>query len=227
MFSRRLTTEKLLRKMQRDWDARARTNARHFVATGQDRWSDDEFFASGERTAAEQILTDLPNICQGKTPGEMRVLEIGCGVGRVTRALAQLFGEVHAVDISGEMVARAREALRGLPNAHVYQNNGIDLSVLPVLPFDFAFSVIVFQHIPSYDVIESYVREVHRVLETGRLFKLQVRGNVRDRSKPDDTWVGAPFSEEQAEALARRCGFEPRYQTGAGTQEFWLWFFKR
>ena len=37
----------------------------------------------------------------------MSVLEIGCGAGRLTRALANFFGEVYAVDISGEMVKRA------------------------------------------------------------------------------------------------------------------------
>ncbi len=37
----------------------------------------------------------------------MRVLEIGCGAGSITRALARLFGEVHAVDVSGEMAALA------------------------------------------------------------------------------------------------------------------------
>jgi hypothetical protein len=26
--------------------------------------------------------------------------------------------------------------------------------------------------------------------------------------------------------MARECGFEPRYRVGAGTQDFWLWFFK-
>ena len=43
----------------------------------------------------------------------MRVLEIGCGAGRLTRALANFFGEVHAVDISGEMVAQARKRSGG------------------------------------------------------------------------------------------------------------------
>ena len=51
-------------------------------------WTDEEFFASGEKNVAEEILTDMGNICQGKPPGAMRVLEIGCGAGRVTRALA-------------------------------------------------------------------------------------------------------------------------------------------
>ena len=54
----------------------------------------------------------------------MRVLEIGCGAGRVTKALARFFGEVHAVDVSGEMVRLAKQALREHPNAFVYQNNG-------------------------------------------------------------------------------------------------------
>jgi cyclopropane fatty-acyl-phospholipid synthase-like methyltransferase len=219
--------EEQLRKMREDWDQRARENARHYVNTASKDWTDEDFFASGERTVAEEILTDMGNICQGKPPGEMRVLEIGCGAGRVTRALAKLFGEVHAVDVSGEMVQRAREALQKHPNATVYQNNGQDLSVIPELQFDFAFSTIVFQHIPSREIIENYVREVHRLLRPEALFKFQVQGNVRVKSRPDDTWLGVPFSEQQASDMAFRCGFDPRYRHGAGEQYFWLWFFRR
>ena len=216
-----------LKKMQRDWDARARENARYYVATGSEDWTDQEFFASGERTVAEEVLTDMTNICQGKDPKQMRVLEIGCGAGRVTRALAGLFGEVHAVDVSGEMAARARQALGDFPRAHVYQNNGMDLSVVPDdKPFDFAFSGIVFQHIPSRDVIENYVREVNRLLRPGALFKFQVQGDPTIVTQPDDTWLGVAFSDEQAVAMARRTGFDPRYRHGAGDQYFWLWFFK-
>ncbi len=218
---------KLLKKMQRDWDERARRNARYYVNTARTDWTDEDFFRSGEQTVAEEILTDMINICQGKDPSQMRVLEIGCGAGRVTRALAKLFGEVHGVDISGEMVARAREALRDCPNVFLYQNNGMDLSVLPPgLLFDFAFSSIVFQHIPSREIIENYVREVNRVLRPGALFKFQVQGDTTVRSRPDDTWIGVPISEQEAVEMALRCGFEPRYRHGAGQQYFWLWYFK-
>jgi len=219
--------EQQLQKMREDWDQRARENARHYVNTANTAWTDDEFFASGERTVAEEILTDLGNICQGKAPSEMRVLEIGCGAGRVTRALAKLFGEVHAVDVSGEMVRLATEALRDFPKAFVYQNNGKDLAVVPNLQFDFAFSSIVFQHIPSREIIENYVGEVQRLLRPGGLFKFQVQGDSTLETKPDDTWLGAPFSERQAVDMAFRCGFDPRYRHGAGDQYFWLWFFKR
>ncbi len=223
-----LSVEQQLQKMRADWDQRARENARHFVDTANADWTDEEFFASGEKTVAEEILTDLGNICQGKAPGEMRVLEIGCGAGRVTRALARFFGEVHAVDVSGEMVRLAKLALQDHPNASLYQNNGKDLAVVPEIPFDFAFSSIVFQHIPSREIIENYVREVHRLLRPGALFKFQVQGaSTMDPTLPDDTWLGEPFSERQATDMAFRCGFDPRYRYGAGEQYFWLWFFKR
>lgn len=213
--------------MREDWDARARENARHYVQTAETDWTDEAFFASGEQTVREEILTDMINICQGMDPQQMRVLEIGCGAGRVTRALARLFGEVHGVDVSGEMIGIARQALRDQPNAHVYQNNGMDLSVLPDQPYHFAFSSIVFQHIPSREVIENYVREVNRLLGPGRLFKFQVQGDASMKTNPDDTWLGVPFSDAQAVAMAEQSGFEPRHRHGAGEQYFWLWFFKK
>lgn len=224
-----MTLEEQLAKMRADWDARARENAKYYVQTAKTDWTDDEFYASGRRTVEEEVLTDMTNICQGLDPKQMRVIEIGCGAGRVTSALADLFGEVHAVDVSGEMVRQARAALASRPNAHVHQNNGMDLSVVPAGDgFDFAFSSIVFQHIPSREVIESYVREVNRLLKPGRLFKFQVQGGEgMDPTKPDDTWEGVAFSDADAAAMAERCGFEPRYRHGAGEQYFWLWFFKR
>jgi ubiquinone/menaquinone biosynthesis C-methylase UbiE len=221
-----MTPEQQLERMRQDWDNRARENARYYVNTSKSDWTDTDFFESGRRTVTEQILNDMINICQGKDPKQMKVLEIGCGAGRVTRALAELFGEVHAVDISSEMVAQARSALAEYPNAHVYQNNGRDLSVVPDVQMDFAFSTIVFQHIPSREVIESYVREVNRLLQPGGLFKFQVQGDDTIQAAQDDTWLGVSFSDAQAVAMAEKCGFEPRYRHGAGGQYFWLWFFK-
>jgi SAM-dependent methyltransferase len=222
----RLKQQEHIEQMRRDWDERARENARYYVNTEREDWTDEQFFASGERTVAEEILTDMINICQGKDPKEMKILEIGCGAGRVTRALAGLFGEVYGVDISGEMIARAKHALAGFPNAHLYQNSGSDLAVLGNVEIDFAFSSIVFQHIPSREVIENYVREVHRLLRSGGLFKFQVQGVPSIEAKLD-SWLGVSFSDEEAVQLAERCGFEPRHRHGQGHQYFWLWFFKK
>jgi cyclopropane fatty-acyl-phospholipid synthase-like methyltransferase len=223
--------------MRRDWDLRARENARHYVVTGRQQWTDEEFFRSGEITMQEDILNDLTNICQGRNPKEMVVLEIGCGAGRVTRAFANFFGEVHAVDISQEMVKRARQAVSDFPTAHIYRNSGRDLSVVrrnwwnrlgigERVTVDFAFSTMVFQHIPSREIIENYVRGVYRLLRPGGLFKFQVQGAELGGIDPAGSWVGAPFSEAEARAMAARCGFEMRYQAGGGDQYYWLWYFK-
>ncbi len=227
-----------LRRMRRDWERRANENARHYVLTGQPNWSDEEFYQAGEVTMREDILNDLENICQGKDPKQMSVLEIGCGAGRVTRAFAKFFGSVYAVDISRAMVAQARRAVAAFPEARVLHNNGKDLRVVGgrwwnrlgigrAPQFDFAFSMMVFQHIPSRKIIENYVREVHRLLKPGGLFKFQVQGSPHVQLHPEDTWVGSPFNEEEARQLAASCGFEMRYQSGAGEQYYWLWFFKQ
>ena len=65
------------------------------------------------------MLNDLGNVCQGREPKDMKVLEIGCGAGRITRALAGFFGEVYAVDISQEMVRQARLALQAVSRARI------------------------------------------------------------------------------------------------------------
>ena len=218
--------DQIAEKMRHDWDERAKENARYYVNTATKEWTDSEFFASGEATVREQILNDMTNVCQGKAPGDMHVLEIGCGAGRVTRALAAQFGRVTGVDISGEMVRQATLALVDRPNARAIQNNGRDLAGVEG-PVDFAFSTIVFQHIPSYEVIESYVREVHRLLRPGGLFKFQVQGAAREMAEIEhDSWLGVPFSEERAWQMAAACNFEMRYGHGAGEQYYWLWFFK-
>ena len=222
-----LSVDELSEKMRQDWDERARQNARFFVNTEREDWTDEEFFWTGEQTLQEEILNDMINICQEKPPRRMKVLEIGCGAGRVTRALSKVFGEVHAVDVSGEMVECARRALEPHPNAHVYQNNGRDLSVVGDIQVDFAFSTIVFQHISSRDIIESYIREVCRLLRPGALFKFQVQGDSSTQPGDADTWIGVSFSTEDAREMAERCGFEMRYCYGGGTQYFWLWYFKR
>jgi hypothetical protein len=54
-----------------------------------------------------------------------------------------------------------------------------------------------------------------------------VQGDPSFEREPDDTWLGVGFSDEEVVEMALRTGFEPRYRVGAGTQDFWLWFFRR
>jgi len=224
-FASRIPWGYNLTLMRRDWDRRAKENARHYVATLQEQWTDDEFFESGATWVRYHIESGLADICMGRPASEMRILEIGCGAGRMTLPLSKIFGEVNAVDISPEMIARAQEALRDRKNVHLQVNSGADLSLFPDEHFDFVFSAIVFQHIPSAAIIENYIKESWRVLRPGSVFKFQVQGLPIDESDLN-TWVGVGFSPEQMSDIAQRCGFVVKKMEGEGTQEFWLTFLK-
>jgi len=210
----------LAAKMRREWDERARENAFYYVASSHRDWRRDEFFGTGREAVLELIVRELETLRGGRRPRRMRALEIGCGVGRMTRWLAKVFGEAHGVDVSGEMVERGRELLADVPNAHLHHGNGVDLSALSGMRFDFAFSFIVFQHIPSRKVVAGYVRETARRLRPGAWFKFQLQGDSSFTPPEHDTWLGAPFSETQAREMTLDAGLEPMRLTGAGSQYF-------
>ena len=213
-------------KMRRDWDERARENALYYVATGDRDWSQEEFFRSGRQTVEEFVLSDMLNICRGRDPKKFKVLEIGCGVGRVTQALAEVFGEVCAVDVSPVMVEKAREYLGVSDKVSLFVNNGKDLQVLGYRRFDFAFSHLTFQHVPSKAIIASYIAEASRLLHPGALFKFDVQGHGPLRHPGDDTWFGTPLTKAELTKIADSCGFLHRYARGEGEQMFYQWFFK-
>ena len=219
--------DEILKRMQKDWDQRARENAQHYIATKAKDWNDREFYRSGEIDATNDVLSDMSRICGGsRSPLDLTALEIGCGVGRMTRMLARIFGQVTAVDVSKEMIERARMNLADLNNVTLILGDGATLSGMPDKSHDFAFSFIVFQHIPSTEVIASYCREVRRVLRPGSLFKFQVNGVVWERHASPDTWVGVSFAEADAQLLCRQSGFHWEMSQGSGTQYFWLWWRK-
>jgi SAM-dependent methyltransferase len=213
-------------EMRRDWDERAKENARHYIVNYKTDWSDQDFYASGRETFDHYIATDLGNVCRGKDPKTMRVLEIGCGTGRITRALGEFFGEVHGVDVSSEMISQARKELASFPNLHFHENSGLDLAPVRDLRFDFAFSFLVFQHITDISVIQSYWRDVSSVLNPGALFKFQVQGDPRATSQRQGSWFGLPISVTKAAQMAEEAGLEMRHMSDAGTELFWLWLFK-
>jgi SAM-dependent methyltransferase len=104
----------------------------------------DEFRASGEQNAR---LIDLTAARTGLTPPTGTCLELGCGVGRITRFLAQRFERVIAVDISPGNLALCERYLadEGVTNVETRLVRGLDdFADLP--EHDFLYSMIVLQH---------------------------------------------------------------------------------
>jgi ubiquinone/menaquinone biosynthesis C-methylase UbiE len=218
---------RILNKMRSDWNDRAKENAQHYVQNEKEQWDRREFFRSGEINVANEVMTDMVAICGGqRSPLDLRMLEIGCGVGRMTRMLARIFGHVTGVDISEEMIRQARENTVDLNNVDLVVGDGCTLTGLPDASYDFAYSFIVFQHIPAYSVMASYCRDVYRVLKPRGLFKFQVQGYTDLKRSDMDTWLGHPISPREAVKLAEESGFALERQEGAGSQWYWLWFRK-
>ena len=153
------------------WDEAARTDTYWHIATSSD--GDAELFYAVGAAETDALLA----LC-GIVPDEGKsVLEIGCGAGRMTRRLAELFGQVIALDVSEEMIKRAREALADRHNIGFVRGNGIDLSGVADQSVDLVFSYITLQHVPTVEGQLSYVRETARVLRPGGQAALQVRAN--------------------------------------------------
>ena len=70
---------------------------------GQNPWTEIEFYAFGEQNWAEYRR-------QWESFGVDRenCVEIGCGAGRITKQLSNYFHHVYAVDVSPDMIGRAR-----------------------------------------------------------------------------------------------------------------------
>ncbi|MFN0087255.1 MAG: methyltransferase domain-containing protein [Blastocatellia bacterium] len=215
--------------MKADWNGRARENAKWYINTAKREQTEEEFDASGMREMEILVLPELSLLTGGRDPRGLRLLEIGCGIGRMTKPLAAIFGEVHSTDVSGEMIAAARARLHALPNVRFHETSGVDFAALPDDYFDAVFSAYVFQHVPGKEVIVSNIRDAFRVTRPGGIIKLHTNGveAVEYDALEKDTWAGATFSEREMRALARELGAQLVSVYGGGTGYCWTTLRKR
>ena len=66
-----------------------------------------DFYISGFDSVDDSVLVSLLDLL-GPLDG-LRVLDVACGHGRLTRELARRGGDVSGIDISGNLIAKARE----------------------------------------------------------------------------------------------------------------------
>jgi SAM-dependent methyltransferase len=225
--------------MREYWDAKARENAMFFIHSTLDyaHTDESEFWASGPDNL-DRTLEPFDRTIQ---PTD-RVIEIGCGIGRVTKAIAERAAHVLGVDVSSEMIDRAREALAGVENVELAVGNGRDLSGVADASMDVAYSFIVFQHIPDPQITCGYIEEIGRVLRPGgwTVFQVSERPEIHRREtwETEDTlktrlgrlfgsrprgclepqWLGSAVSREDLSNALIRAGLVLDATIGDGTQ---------
>lgn len=160
--------------MRSFWDDKARENATYYISSYRafDEQDPEEFWKWGQKLA-EQFLAQSGLVFSGQET----MLEIGCGIGRMTAFFAKRFRAVHGLDVSPEMISQAEKNLSGFNNITLHVGNGYDLSGLEDEEFDFVFSYIVFQHIPDPAITAGYIEETGRVLKPGGCFYFQVNNS--------------------------------------------------
>ncbi len=225
------------RGMRRFWDARAEEDAFYFV-DNRLAYGDpdlDRFWASGP-----QDLSAVLDVVGVSLEPDDVVVEVGCGVGRITRALAERAANVHAFDVSARMLELARSHNPQLENVEWILGDGTSLAPLADASSDACFSHVVFQHIPDPEVTLGYVREMGRVLRPGGWAAFQVsnaqaihrqrslgeraRATARSllgrgpRGQAHAAWLGASIDLAELRASADEAGLDVEEIVGEGTQ---------
>jgi SAM-dependent methyltransferase len=220
--------------MRRFWDERAREDPWYFVDSRLDyRSPDADRFWRGGNEVVELILRAVDVSIQ---PTDV-ILDIGCGLGRLTRALATRAHRVIGLDVSKEMIDRARELNAQLDNVEWVLGDGESLAGIADGSVDGVISHVVFQHLPDPRITLGYVREMGRVLRPGGWAAFQVSTNpdvhrVRrslvtrflslagraPRGQEDPSWLGSAVDLDDLRAAASEGGLVLEHVEDPGSQ---------
>jgi SAM-dependent methyltransferase len=178
-------------------------------------------------------------------PPDGTALDIGCGVGRLTRVLAARADRAVGIDVSAEMLDRAGRYNAHLPNVRWVQGDGVSLAGIDDASIDAVVSHVVFQHIPDPTITLGYVREMGRVLRPGGWAGFQVSNDPsvhrprtprrrgfwdrfwevmaiaarrRPRGQDDPAWLGSAVELDALRAAADSAGLQVERVVGEGTQ---------
>jgi SAM-dependent methyltransferase len=143
---------------------------------------------------------------------ERRILQIGCGIGRLEEVLAARVRIACGIDVSANMLRAARRRCGGLANVLLVRSSGRDLSAFRDGAFDLVYGVDSFPYMQGagLPLVEGHMREAHRILRSrGELVILNFsyRGDLEQ-------------DRRDVARLAEGCGFEVIV---AGLQPFRRW----
>lgn len=134
----------------------------------------EQFVATGDQEVPAYMT--VFGLCEADT-GQQTLIEIGCGIGRMTCAFTREYGSVIASDLDAGFLERTHETvgrfgkIDRLRTSHVADGRSLDL---PPNSVDVAFSYITFQHCDSDDAL-ALTSEAVRVTKPGGCIALNYR----------------------------------------------------
>jgi len=172
-----------LKELQRNWEGFALSDPLWAICTDpvkrNNQWTNEDFFATGRKEINAVFgYADKIGIAIDRT---LPALDFGCGVGRLTRALAEYFPECYGVDISPTMIRLAHELNRDHPSCYFLLNENAQLNSLQDHDFGFIYTSLVLQHIAESHS-HQYLAELVRILKPGGILIFQVPETLRASS---------------------------------------------
>lgn len=175
MIAGRMTLE----SHRRDWQDLAELDPRWAILSAADKqhggWDLDEFLDTGRREIGA-LMEHVERL--GLPHQRRRALDFGCGIGRLTRALAAHFEEAVGVDIAEGMVEQARTTNADVPGCRFVVNVDERLPAFADGEFDLIYTTLVLQHLPSSELVASYLQEFVRVLARGGVLVFQLPAQI-------------------------------------------------
>ena len=158
-------------RMHSDWESRAESDPLYHIASARRKWELADFYLQGDEIV-EQVVDPVLKILDIDSTKKV-VLEIGCGVGRLFRGLSNKFETVYGIDISETIIIKGKKQCP--VSAHWVIGDGKTLSGIDDETINHVLSFKVFQHISDMKIIESYFKDIFRVLHSGGTFQVQLR----------------------------------------------------
>jgi SAM-dependent methyltransferase len=221
-------------EMKEFWDARATENAMFYVDNRLDYTDVDaeRFWAEGA-SDLENLLDDLGVVITRRQV----VVDLGCGIGRMSRPLAEKAMHVIALDVSEKMLEQGRASNAHIGNISWLSGDGTNLTGVEDESVDGVFSFVVLQHVPTREIVLGYVREMGRALRPGGWCAFQVsndpsvhqpRGGSGAKFKAllgrapkgqsHPAWLGTSVDPAELRATLREVGLRPHTVLNEGTQ---------
>jgi SAM-dependent methyltransferase len=189
--------------LQRHWNAFGEQDPLWAILTDParkgGRWDVAEFFATGD-AEVQALMADAAGF--GLPAGRQRGLDFGCGVGRLTQALAAHVDEVVGLDVAPSMIAHAQGFNRHGDRVRYAVQPAPPLDAIATRSIDVVITGRVLQHIaPEYS--RRYVAELARVLAPGGFLSFDLPSRALDvPALPDGAM--APSAYRAALAATRR-----------------------
>ena len=168
-----------LKDVQKTYEVYGKEDPLYAVLSRKDakdnKWDADEFFATGRAEIAD-AMNHLARL--GLEVNKGRAMDFGCGVGRLTQALCEEFGEAVGIDILYSMIENAEKYNKFGNRCEYRVNTTDDLMQFDDASFDFVYSNISLQHSPP-EASSKYIAEFFRVLRPGGVALFQIPSGPR------------------------------------------------